>query len=119
MEDLSPPLHIDFVITNKSEPRGYWFITWIRGPGNITIWRKTLRGNWQLEVPKYVRGDIFANAFVDYKRDVFAIGPLENYLNQLLFEHMTEKEFPYEAPYKYWRDPGDPVQIDITDGPGL
>ena len=107
MEDYSQPLHIDFVITykDKNETRGYWFITWIRGPGNITIWRKTLRGNWQLELTKYVRGDFFPNASVDSKGDVFATGVTENRLNQLLFEHMAENEFPYEAPYKYWRGP--------------
>ena len=39
MIDYFKPTHIDFITTafdNKNSPkRGYWFITWISGPGGI------------------------------------------------------------------------------------
>jgi len=119
MVDYSIPLHIDFVVTykNKHKTQGYWFITWIFGPGRIVIWRKTLRGTWQREVPKYDKEDLYSNAFVDYKGDVYSTGSIEDRFNQLLIDHMNQNGFPYAPPYKYWRDPGEPVETDELDGP--
>lgn len=118
---LTPPLHIDFVITfqNKHKTTGYWFITWINGASRIEVWRKLEKsGGWCLAAGTVDDMNLEIgmspdNSPVIKRKDVeyFTTGIIRakpekaNELDRILFDYMNANGFPYASPYKYWPNP--------------
>lgn len=117
---LTPPLHIDFVITfqNKNKTTGYWFLTWINGPSDIHVWRKTEKGEWclaagtlydmNLEIGKSPdNSPVIKRKDVEYFSTglIRAIPEKASELDRILFDYMNANGIPYKSPYKYWLDP--------------
>jgi hypothetical protein len=114
MTDYSQPTHIDFITTFKSKTtwNGYWFLTWIYGPGGFVIWRKTLDNKWELEVGSQHSLDdanIYPGNFTEYNGRVYARGEHKEHLDSILEKHMKEHDCAGE-PYEYWKKYLDKVE---------
>lgn len=119
------PLHIDFVKTFDSKNRivGYWFLTWIRGPRDIDIWRKCSTGRWIYDAGgarhlPYPYNPPFKGGHFEVtgKGSVQATPNFAKKLDKILFQFIRDYEIPYEYPHKYWADPGDPPDPRDTEG---
>jgi len=108
------PTHIDFITTHpgqmyegQSSIKGYWFITFILGPGNIVIWRKRIKYGWLREVGgQSFEPEVLSDAvYRDYKGRLITTpgGILEQRLDGLLSEHQ-KKTGKTGYPYNYYED---------------